>query len=103
MDDVIALTGNITFANAADAISTSVTNDKTKALAGGGSTLNGGGLARVLDVNASGRGQSVAIDSQTMTSGRVILRDGAGIGVIGEDARRAGIQVGNALPRWSIK
>ena len=103
MEDVIALTGNITFVRAADAISTNVTNGKTMALVGGGSTLSGGGLARVLDVNASGEGQKVAIDSQTMTSGRVILRDGAGIGVIGEDAQRADIQVGNALPRWSIE
>ena len=90
MDDVITLTGNITFARASDAIRTAVTNGKTMALVGGS-------LARVLDVNASGAGSRVAIDNRTMTSGRVILSGGAGIGVIGKDAQVAGIRVGSGI------
>ena len=74
LNNVIALTGNITLARSADAIKTNVTNGKTMALVGGGSTLRGGGgLARVLDVNGSGAGAKVAIDNLTMTSGTGIL------------------------------
>jgi len=94
VDDVIALTGNITLARSADAIKTNVTNGQTMALVGGGSTLRGG-LARVLDVNGSGAGAKVAIDNLTMTSGTGILIGEAGTGVIGKDAQRAGIWVGS--------
>ena len=67
------------------------------ALVGGGSTLSGGGLARVLQGNASGAGSRVAIDNLTMTSGGVIRSGGAGTAAIGKDAQSAAIRVGSGI------
>jgi len=97
VDDVIALTGNITLARSADAIKTNVTNGQTMALVGGGSTLSGGGLARVRDVNASGAISKVAIDNLTMASGRAILIGAAGTCVICEDTQSAGSRVSSGI------
>ena len=68
-DDIITLTGNITFASAADAISINVTDGHKLSIVGGGFTLSGNNLTRVLDVNSSGAGSSVAIDNLTITTG----------------------------------
>ena len=46
LDDVITITGNITFAAAADAITINVTDGKTLTIQGGGFTINGAHQAR---------------------------------------------------------
>jgi len=74
-DDVITLTGNITFAGAADAVSVNVTDGHNMSIVGGGFTLSGGNLARVLNVATSGAGSAVSIDNLTITNG---LAAGAG-------------------------
>ncbi|WP_137746587.1 DUF4347 domain-containing protein, partial [Acidovorax sp. NB1] len=94
LDDVITLTGNITFASAADAVSINVTDGHNMSIVGGGFTLSGGNLARVLNVATSGAGSAVSIDNLTITNGFVTGAGGdrtAGPGGAGGDALGAGI------------
>ena len=91
VDDVITLTGNITFASAADAISINVTDGQTMSIVGGGFTLSGNNLARVLDVSTSGAGSEVAISNLTISNG---FLTGAGGNTPGNAAGLAG---GDAL------
>ncbi|CAN7670491.1 DUF4347 domain-containing protein [Acidovorax sp. LjRoot74] len=69
--DTITLTGNMTFASASDAIFINVTDGQTMTIVGGGFTLSGGNLARVLDVATSGAGSAVSIDNLTITNGLI--------------------------------
>lgn len=100
-DDIITLTGNITFASAADAISINVTDGHKLSIVGGGFTLSGNNLTRVLDVNSSGAGSSVAIDNLTITNGFLTGNGGdVGDGVpgaAGGDALGAGIRNAGTL------
>jgi hypothetical protein len=100
LDDIITLTGNITYTSAADAISINVTDGKTMTIAGGGFTLSGGNLTRVLDVNSSGAGSAVVIDNLTITNGFLTGAGGnrvAGAGSSGGDALGAGIRNAGTL------
>ncbi|WP_124513889.1 DUF4347 domain-containing protein, partial [Acidovorax sp. FJL06] len=76
-DDVITLTGNITFASAADAIAINVTDGQKMSIVGGGFTLSGGNLARVLNVVTSGAGSAVSIDNLTITNGLAVGNGGS--------------------------
>jgi Domain of unknown function (DUF4347)/Bacterial Ig-like domain len=90
LDDTITLTGNLTFASAADAITINVTDGQTMSIVGGGFTLSGNNLARVLDVSTSG-GSDVAISNLTISNG---FLTGAGGNTPGNSAGLAG---GDAL------
>ncbi|MFG6456458.1 DUF4347 domain-containing protein [Pelomonas nitida] len=101
VDDVITLTGNITFASAADTITINVTDGHTMSIAGAGYTLSGNNLTQVLNVSTSGAGSAVAIDHLTITNG---FLTGAGgntpgnsAGLAGGDALGAGIRNAGAL------
>lgn len=85
-NDVITLTGNITFASAADTIAINVTDGKTMSIVGGGFTLSGNNVAQVLNTTTSGAGSEISIDNLTITNGFVT---GAG----GDRAAGAGAQV----------
>ncbi|WP_462386414.1 DUF4347 domain-containing protein [Acidovorax sp. Q11] len=88
--DTITFTGNITFASAADAVAINVTDGHNMSIVGGGFTLSGGNLARVLDVTAG----TVSIDNLTIANGFVTGTGGdrtAGAGGAGGDALGAGI------------
>ncbi|MEY2882060.1 MAG: hypothetical protein RLZZ15_4440 [Verrucomicrobiota bacterium] len=71
--DTITLTANISFASAADAITINVTDGQTLSIVGGGFTLSGGNLARVLDITAG----NVAISNLTITNGKLSGNGGA--------------------------
>ena len=88
--DTITLTGNITFASTADAITINVTDGQTLSIVGGGFTLSGANLARVLNVSSSGAGSAVAIDNLTITNGLTV---GAG----GSSDRTAGVAGSSGL------
>ena len=68
-DDIITLVGNITFASTADTIAINVTDGHRMNIVGGGFTLSGGNLARVLNVSSSWAGSSVLIDGLTIPNG----------------------------------
>lgn len=91
--DTITLTGNITFASAADAIAINVTDGQTMTIVGGGFTLSGNNLARVLDVNSSGAGSAIAISNLTITNGFLTGNGGTSTGTSGT----AGTAGGDAL------
>ena len=94
VDDIITITGNITFASAADAITINVTDGHTMAIVGGGFTLSGNNLTRVLNVSTSGVGSAVTIDNLTISNGFVTGAGGdraAGVGGAGSDALGANI------------
>jgi len=99
--DTITLTGNITFASAADAISINVTDGQTLTIVGGGFTLSGGNFARVLDTNTTNAGSKIAIDNLTITNGKVSGTGGAagagGAAGTGGDALGAGIKNAGTL------
>ncbi|WP_162060884.1 DUF4347 domain-containing protein [Undibacterium sp. KW1] len=99
--DTITLTGNITFASAADAISINVTDGQTLTIVGGGFTLSGGNFARVLDTNTTNPGSKIAIDNLTITNGKVSGTGGAagagGAAGTGGDALGAGIKNAGTL------
>jgi len=101
VDDVITLTGNITFASAADAISINVTDGQTMSIVGGGFTLSGNNLARVLDVSTSGGGSEVAISNLTISNGFLTgaggNTPGNGVGLAGGDALGANIRNAGTL------
>jgi hypothetical protein len=90
-DDTITLTGSLTFASAADTIAINVTDGKTLTIAGGGFTLSGNNLARVLTVT----GGSVAIANLTITNGFLTGAGGdtpgSSAGLAGGDSLGAGI------------
>ncbi|MGQ3050358.1 MAG: DUF4347 domain-containing protein [Roseateles sp.] len=96
VNDTITLTANISFASSADAISINVTDGRTMAIVGGGFTLSGSNLARVLDVSSSGAGSAITIDNLTITSGFVTGAGGAigsgTAGAAGGDSLGAGIR-----------
>ncbi|EGT3627231.1 DUF4347 domain-containing protein, partial [Morganella morganii] len=94
--DTITLTGNITFASAADAIAINVTDGQAMSIVGGGFTLSGNNQTRVLDVSTSGAGSAVAISNLTISNG---FLTGAGgntpgnaVGLAGGDALGANIR-----------
>ena len=95
--DLITLTGNITFATAADAIVINVTDGQTMSIAGGSFTLSGNNLARVIDVTAG----TVAIDHLTITNGFVTgaggNTPGTSAGLAGGDALGGGIRNAGTL------
>ncbi|WP_196298688.1 DUF4347 domain-containing protein, partial [Stutzerimonas stutzeri] len=90
IDDLITLTGNITFASAADTLSINVTDGHTMSIVGGGFTLSGNNLARVLSVATSGAGSAVAIDNLTIFNG-LIVGNGANETANAVDSLGAGI------------
>ncbi|MBW8463002.1 DUF4347 domain-containing protein [Acidovorax sp.] len=93
-DDVITFTGNITFASAADAVAINVTDGQKMSIVGGGFTLSGGNLARVLDVTAG----AVSIDNLTITNGFLAGNGGNAPGSNqGGDALGAGIKNAGTL------
>ena len=69
--DLIALTGDIVFASALDTVQIHVTDGHTLRLVGGGYTLSGNDLARVLEVNTSGAASAVEISGLTIAKGLV--------------------------------
>ncbi|HEY8160284.1 MAG TPA: DUF4347 domain-containing protein, partial [Methylobacter sp.] len=83
--DIITLTGNITFASAADAVTINVTDGQKMTIVGGGFTLSGANLARVLNITAG----TVDIDNLTITNGLAVGNGGssainsAGVGTDG--------------------
>jgi len=90
-DDTITITGNITFATAADAITIDKTDGHTLSIVGGGFTLSGNNLARVLNIT----GGSVALSNLTISNGFVTgaggKTPGTGAGLAGGDALGANI------------
>ena len=96
VDDIITITGNITFGSTADTIAINVTDGKTLTIVGGGFTLNGGNLTRVLDVNSSGAGSAVVIDNLIITNG-LLVGNGANRTVDATDSLGAGIRNAGAL------
>ena len=90
-DDTITLTGNLTFASASDAITLNVTDGKTTTIVGGGFTLSGNNLARVLKID----GGKVTLDNITISNGFVTGNGGnigsGATGGAGTDALGAGI------------
>ncbi|RQP23189.1 DUF4347 domain-containing protein [Piscinibacter terrae] len=90
VDDVITVTGNITFASAADTISINVTDGHTMNIVGGGFTLSGNNQARVISVATSGAGSAVSIDNLTISNG-LIVGNGANENSSASDSLGAGI------------
>ncbi len=101
--DLIALTGDIVFASALDTVKIHVTDGHTLRLVGGGYTLSGNDLARVLEVNTTGVGSAVEISGLTIAKGLVAgAGGGASVGYYsnaghGGDALGAGIWNQGAL------
>ncbi|MEG0004134.1 MAG: DUF4347 domain-containing protein, partial [Comamonas sp.] len=90
LNDLITLTGNISFATAADTISINVTDSQTMTIVGGGYTLSGGYLARVLNVGATPDTSAVVIQNLVITQGLV-----AGTG--GDGGQAAGAAMGGGI------
>ncbi|WP_162059515.1 Ig-like domain-containing protein [Undibacterium sp. KW1] len=100
VDDIITFTGNIIFSNASDSVPINVTDGHTMTIVGGGNTLNGNNMARVMTVGTNGAGSAVVIQNLTITNGFVTGNGGnAGangpdlndVGKPGDDAKGAGI------------
>lgn len=94
--DTITITAPITFAAPADAITINVADGQTMSIVGGGNTLNGSNLARVIDV----LGGNVVISNLTITNGFVTGAGGnraAGAGLPGGDSLGAGIRNAGTL------
>ncbi|HTB80040.1 MAG TPA: Ig-like domain-containing protein [Opitutaceae bacterium] len=96
-DDVITITGNITFASNTDTIAINVTDGHTMNIVGGGFTLSGNNLARVIDVTAG----NVTINNLIITNG-FVTGSGGNIGAgttgsAGGDALGAGIRNAGTL------
>ena len=96
LGDVITITGNITFAAAADAITINVTDGKTLTIQGGGFTINGAHQARIFDVNSSGAGSAVVINNLTITNGKLSGNGGAGAISAGAGNNTLGAGIQNA-------
>ncbi|MGC8099925.1 Ig-like domain-containing protein [Metapseudomonas otitidis] len=75
-DDVITLTGNITFTGFNDTISIHVTDGHTLQIVGGGFAIDGANKARILDVNTSGANSKVALDNITIRNGLIVGNGG---------------------------
>lgn len=75
--DTITLTGNMTFASASDAIFINVTDGQTMTIVGGGFTLSGGNLARVLETATTNAGSAIAIDNLTISNGLIVGNGGS--------------------------
>lgn len=76
VDDVITLTGNITFTGFIDTVSITVTDGHTLQIVGGGFTIDGANKARILDVNTSGANSKVALDNITIRNGLIVGNGG---------------------------
>ncbi|NCT84572.1 MAG: DUF4347 domain-containing protein [Comamonadaceae bacterium] len=76
VDDVITLTGNITFTSLGDTISINVTDGHTLQIVGGGFALDGANKARILDVSTSGANSKVALDNITIRNGLIVGQGG---------------------------
>ncbi|MDR6153050.1 putative repeat protein (TIGR02059 family) [Acidovorax delafieldii] len=63
--DIITLTSNITFGSASDTLVLNITDGQTTSIVGGGFTVNGNSLGRVINV----LGGTVAISDLTVTGG----------------------------------
>ncbi|WP_277344946.1 Ig-like domain-containing protein [Metapseudomonas otitidis] len=96
VDDVITLTGNITFASFSDAITINVTDGHTLQIVGGGFALDGANKARVLDVTTSGVNSKVALDNITIRNG-LVVGNGADEGASATDSLGAGIRNAGVL------
>ncbi|WP_374981791.1 Ig-like domain-containing protein [Pseudomonas solani] len=96
VDDVITLTGDITFASFNDAITINVTDGHTLQIVGGGFALDGANKARVLDVTTSGANSKVALDNITIRNG-LVVGNGANEGASAADSLGAGIRNAGVL------
>ncbi|NMY39756.1 DUF4347 domain-containing protein [Pseudomonas sp. WS 5013] len=76
VDDVITLTGNITFTGFNDTISIHVTDGHTLQIVGGGFAIDGANKARILDVNTSNANSKVALDNITIRNGLIVGQGG---------------------------
>ncbi|MBG6079082.1 autotransporter-associated beta strand protein [Rubrivivax gelatinosus] len=76
VDDVITLTGNITFTGFSDTISITVTDGHTLQIVGGGFAIDGANKARVLNVNTTGANSQVALDNITIRNGLIVGNGG---------------------------
>jgi len=90
VDDLITITGNITFTSAADTISINVTDGHTMQIVGGGFSLDGANQAGVLKVATSGAGSKVLIDNIVIKNG-LIVGAGANESANAADSLGAGI------------
>jgi hypothetical protein len=99
LDDTISLTGSISFTSTTDSVTINVTDGKTLTIEGGGFSLDGGNLTRVLDVV----GGNVVINNLTITNGKLSGKGGdappsiTGPGGNGGDALGAGIRNAGSL------
>ncbi|BCD84061.1 hypothetical protein PSm6_04680 [Pseudomonas solani] len=96
VDDVITLTGNITFASFNDAITINVTDGHTLQIVGGGFALDGANKTRVLDVTTSGANSKVALDNITIRNG-LLVGNGANEGAPAMDSLGAAIRNAGVL------
>ncbi|WP_178119528.1 Ig-like domain-containing protein [Pseudomonas sp. SCB32] len=90
VDDLITITGDITFTSAADTISINVTDGHTMQIVGGGHSLDGANQAGVLKVATSGAGSKVLIDNIVIKNG-LIVGKGANESASATDSLGAGI------------
>ncbi|PJE39350.1 MAG: hypothetical protein CUR33_19285, partial [Pseudomonas sp.] len=96
VDDVITLTGNITFTSNFDGITINVTDGHTLQIVGGGFALDGDHKARVLDVTTSGASSKVALDNITIRNG-LVAGYGANESASATDSLGAGIRNSGVL------
>ncbi|GAC1030749.1 hypothetical protein thsps21_15760 [Pseudomonas sp. No.21] len=96
VDDVITLTGNITFASSSDGITINVTDGHTLQIVGGGFALDGAHKTRVLDVTTSGANSKVALDNITIRNG-LLVGNGANEGAPAMDSLGAAIRNAGVL------
>ncbi|MFK4026785.1 Ig-like domain-containing protein [Stutzerimonas balearica] len=96
VDDVITLTGNITFTSGTDAITINVTDGHTLQIVGRGFALDGAHKARVLDVYTSGANSGVALDNVIIRNG-LIAGNGGNESTAAQDSQGAGIRNAGVL------
>lgn len=96
VDDVITLTGNITFTNSSDGITINVTDGHTLQIVGGGFALDGAHKTRVLDVSTTGANSKVALDNITIRNG-LLVGHGANEGASAADSLGAAIRNAGVL------
>ncbi|WCD78901.1 Ig-like domain-containing protein [Pseudomonas sp. TUM22785] len=96
VDDVITLTGNITFTNSSDGITINVTDGHTLQIVGGGFALDGAHKTRVLDVSTTGANSKVALDNITIRNG-LLVGNGANEGASAADSLGAAIRNAGVL------
>jgi VCBS repeat-containing protein len=83
VDDIITLTGDITFASADDTVAISVTDGHKMTVVGSGFTLDANNKARVLSVDSGGAGSSIEIQNLTISNGLF-----SGVGTTGDSSVR---------------